>query len=71
MSLSPAPKPNHPEAATDICLACLRYGSHSQPGNSPLTTCDPIAAAMGLWAELRELDYRAKLADIEDRRKAV
>jgi hypothetical protein len=69
-SIQPAPKPKHPEVATDICLDCVR-GTHTQTPNSPLFTCDPIAASLGLWAELRELDYQAKLADIKSRRRAV
>lgn len=72
MSLSPAPRPAIATPPTDPCLECFRLGAHEVPNRGPGThTCDPIMAAMGMWAQRKAAQRAAELEELKARARQL
>jgi len=68
-----APAPLRPKLSTppaDPCLKCFQTGGHQVDGVG-ITTCDPIMAAMGVWARNRELARTAEMEELKARARRL
>lgn len=64
------PKKPRPTAPAEPCPECFHRGGHQVNGVSD-HTCDPIMAAMGIWARRRELERSAEIEEAKARARRL